>query len=95
MDIRCGFCVPIFAAAGQWRFRTPNYEALDVTETMAMAVEADALGYDSLWVADHLQLGKDQAIMVGRDDRAGEAGLNSRGKFVAPCRGDGTGGNDA
>ena len=65
MDIRCGFCVPIFAAAGQWRFRTPNYDTLDVTETMAMAAEADALGYDSLWVADHLQLGKDQAIMEG------------------------------
>ena len=47
MDIRCGFCVPIFAAPGQWWFRTPNYDALDANKTMAMACEADALGYDA------------------------------------------------
>ena len=81
MHIRCGFCVPIFAAPGQWGFRTPNYDALDVAETMAMAVEADALGYDSLWIADHLQLGRDQAIMEGWTTMAALAGMTSRAKL--------------
>jgi alkanesulfonate monooxygenase SsuD/methylene tetrahydromethanopterin reductase-like flavin-dependent oxidoreductase (luciferase family) len=26
---------------------------------------AEALGYDALWVADHLMLGKDEAILEG------------------------------
>ena len=103
MDIRCGFCVPIFAAPGQWGFRTPNYDALDVAETMAIAVEADALGYDSLWIADHLQLGQEQAIMEGWTTMAALAGMTERAKlglihgpkFIAPCRGDGAGGDDA
>ena len=81
MDIRCGFCVPIFAAPGQWGFRTPNYDALDVAETMAIAVEADALGYDSLWIADHLQLGQEQAIMEGWTTMAALAGMTERAKL--------------
>ena len=81
MNIRCGFCVPIFAAPGQWSFRTPNYDALDVPEPLAMAVEADALGYNSLWIADHLQLGEDQAIMEGWTTMAALAGMTSRAQL--------------
>ena len=81
MDIRCGFCVPIFAAPGQWWFRTPNYDALDANKTMAMACEADALGYDSLWIADHLQLGQDQAILGGWTTMAALAGMTRHAKL--------------
>ena len=63
--IRFGFCVPIFASPGGRLFRTANYPSLDTATTMAMAQEADALGYDDLWVADHLMLGKDNAILEG------------------------------
>ena len=63
--IRFGFCVPIFASPGGRLFRTANYPSLDTATTMAMAQEADTLGYDDLWVADHLMLGKDNAILEG------------------------------
>lgn len=56
--IRFGFCVPIFASPGGRLFRTANYPTLDTTTTMAMAQEADALGYHDLWVADHLSWAK-------------------------------------
>lgn len=63
--IRFGFCVPIFASPGGRLFRTANYATLDTAATMAMAQEADALGYDDLWVADHLMLGKENVILEG------------------------------
>ena len=65
MRIQFGFCPPIFAAPGNAFFRTPNYAELNTTATMDLARQADALGYDSLWVADHLMLGRDEAIMEG------------------------------
>lgn len=63
--IQFGYCVPIFAWPGGGLFRTPNFAALDVQSVMQTARRADELGYDSIWVADHLMLGKDQAIMEG------------------------------
>jgi alkanesulfonate monooxygenase SsuD/methylene tetrahydromethanopterin reductase-like flavin-dependent oxidoreductase (luciferase family) len=63
--VQFGFCVPSFAWPGVELFRTPNYAALDPPTTMQLARLADELGYDSLWVADHLMLGKDQAILEG------------------------------
>jgi alkanesulfonate monooxygenase SsuD/methylene tetrahydromethanopterin reductase-like flavin-dependent oxidoreductase (luciferase family) len=63
--IQFGFCVPIFAMPGPRLFRTPNYAQLDAQATMQMALAADRLGYDSLWVADHLMLGRDDAILEG------------------------------
>lgn len=72
--IRFGLCPPIFAAPGICHFRAPNYAQLDVPRTMAMAKQADQLGYDSLWVADHLMLGKDEAILEGWTTLAALAG---------------------
>lgn len=46
-------------------FRTPSYERLDAATTLGLGVTADQLGYDSLWVADHLFLGRDDAILEG------------------------------
>ena len=63
--IQFGFCVPIFASPGGRLFRTANYANLEPALTMAMAQEAASLGYDALWVADHLMLGKENAILEG------------------------------
>ena len=60
-----GYCVPIFAAPGLRFFRTPHYAALDTATTMALAAQAETAGYDSIWVADHLMRGKDEAILEG------------------------------
>lgn len=79
--IQFGYCVPIFAWPGGGLFRTPNYPELDTAATMRLAQTADALGYDSLWVADHLMLGKDQAILEGWTTLAALAGSTRRAKL--------------
>ena len=79
--IQFGFCVPIFALPGGQLFRTPSYAALDVHSALALARAADSLGYDSLWVADHLMLGKDDAIMEGWTTLAALAGSTRQAKL--------------
>ncbi|MDQ6602884.1 MAG: LLM class flavin-dependent oxidoreductase, partial [Chloroflexota bacterium] len=70
--------VPIFAAPGLQLFRTPSYPALDTARTMSLARQAEALGYDSIWVADHLMRGKDEAILEGWTVLAALAGGTTR-----------------
>ncbi|MBV8718204.1 MAG: LLM class flavin-dependent oxidoreductase [Chloroflexi bacterium] len=60
-----GYCVPIFANPGAAFFRTPALTSLDPRAAVETAVEAEQLGYDSVWVADHLMHGFDDAIMEG------------------------------
>ena len=76
--VQFGFCVPIFAAPGLRIFRTPSYPALDTARTMALARQAETLGYDSIWVADHLMRGKENAILEGWTVLAALAGSTSR-----------------
>ena len=76
-----GFCLPIFAAPGPRFFRTPNYTQLEPRRTFDLAVRADALGYDSLWVADHLMLGRDEAIMEGWTTLAALAGATQQARL--------------
>jgi alkanesulfonate monooxygenase SsuD/methylene tetrahydromethanopterin reductase-like flavin-dependent oxidoreductase (luciferase family) len=63
--LKFGFCVPVFANPGAAFFRTPAWTALEPREAAAAAVEAERLGYDSIWVADHLIHGVDGGIMEG------------------------------
>lgn len=79
--IQFGFCVPVFAAPGGRLFRTPNYAQLDTGTTMALARTADQLGYDSLWVADHLMLGQDEAILEGWTVLAALAGSTQQARL--------------
>jgi alkanesulfonate monooxygenase SsuD/methylene tetrahydromethanopterin reductase-like flavin-dependent oxidoreductase (luciferase family) len=79
--VQFGFCLPIFAAPGARFFRTPNYEQLDPLTTFQMGQAADALGYDSLWVADHLMLGRDEAIMEGWTTLAALAGSTKQARL--------------
>ena len=79
--IQFGFCLPIFASPGHNLFRTPGFAEIDPAATMSMARRADELGYDSLWVADHLMLGKDDAILEGWTVISALAGATSRAKL--------------
>ncbi len=81
MDIRFGYCVPIFAAPGGLGMRTPNYARLEVDATLDAARAADALGFDSLWVADHLMLGEDDAIMEAWTTVAALAGATRQARL--------------
>jgi alkanesulfonate monooxygenase SsuD/methylene tetrahydromethanopterin reductase-like flavin-dependent oxidoreductase (luciferase family) len=80
-ELRFGFCVPIFANPGAAFFRTPNWTALEPAAAVESAVAAEHLGYDSIWVADHLMHGFDDAIMEGWTTLAVIAGRTQRIKL--------------
>lgn len=79
--IQFGYCVPIFAWPGGGLFRTPNFAALDGKRALETARLADTLGFDSIWVADHLMLGKEQAILEGWTTLSAIAGSTNRAKL--------------
>ncbi|MBL8162585.1 MAG: LLM class flavin-dependent oxidoreductase [Anaerolineae bacterium] len=79
--LQFGYCVPIFAWPGGGLFRTPNIPVLQPSVAIETARLADELGYDSIWVADHLMLGKDQAILEGWTTLAAIAGATMRAKL--------------
>jgi len=81
-SIEFGFCVPIFANPGMAFFRTPCYERLDWPTTRAAVLECEALGYNSLFVADHVFLGRDGAIYEGWTLLAALAGMTRRIKLA-------------
>ena len=65
MNIKFGFCLPIFAMPGSRFFRTPSSPSLQPSLTFSSGLLAEELGFDSLWIADHLMLGQDDAILEG------------------------------
>ncbi len=77
-----GFCAPIFANPGMSFFRTPCYERLDWRATRNAVLEAEALGYDSVFVADHVFLGRDGAIFEGWTLLSAFAGMTHRMKLA-------------
>jgi alkanesulfonate monooxygenase SsuD/methylene tetrahydromethanopterin reductase-like flavin-dependent oxidoreductase (luciferase family) len=77
-SVRFGYCVPVFANPGAAFFRTPAVTALDPRSAIDVAVEAERLGFDSVWVADHLMHGFDDAIMEGWTTLSVIAGRTSR-----------------
>lgn len=79
--LQFGICLPIFACPGPQLFRTPAADRLDPAAVLPFAREGERLGYDSLWVADHLMLGKDEAILEGWTVLAALAGATSRPKL--------------
>jgi alkanesulfonate monooxygenase SsuD/methylene tetrahydromethanopterin reductase-like flavin-dependent oxidoreductase (luciferase family) len=79
--IRFGYCVPIFAWPGGSLFRTPSLPALDPQAALQTAILAEQLGYDSIWVADHLMLGRDDAILEGWTTLAAIAGATRRAQL--------------
>jgi alkanesulfonate monooxygenase SsuD/methylene tetrahydromethanopterin reductase-like flavin-dependent oxidoreductase (luciferase family) len=79
--IQFGFCLPIFANPGVGLFRTPGFARVDAHAAMRLGRLAEELGYDSLWVADHLMLGKDLAILEGWTTLAALAGMTQRARL--------------
>lgn len=73
-----GFCVPVFAHPGGSFFRVPSWTNLDPSETIRGALLAEELGYDSLWVADHLIHGHEGGIFEGWSTLAFLAGRTRR-----------------
>jgi alkanesulfonate monooxygenase SsuD/methylene tetrahydromethanopterin reductase-like flavin-dependent oxidoreductase (luciferase family) len=80
--IEFGFAVPIFANPGMSFFRTPCYERLDWKTTKDAVLECEWLGYDSLFVADHVFLGRDGAIFEGWTLLSAFAGMTERMKLA-------------
>ena len=76
--IEFGFCVPIFANPGMAFFRTPCYERLDWPTTKRAVETCERLGYDALFVADHVFLGREGAIYEGWTLLSALAGMTER-----------------
>jgi alkanesulfonate monooxygenase SsuD/methylene tetrahydromethanopterin reductase-like flavin-dependent oxidoreductase (luciferase family) len=76
--LQFGVCLPIFACPGIQLFRTPGIAQLDPSTVLPSGKRAEALGYDSLWVADHLMLGKGEAILEGWTVLSALAGATER-----------------
>ena len=73
-----GFCAPIFASAGDAHVRTPLLERVEIDHLKETVLAAEAWGYDSVWVADHLILGDEGFILEGWTVLAALAGMTSR-----------------
>ena len=76
MNIEFAFGVPIFANPGLGI--TPGCAELETASAMDVARKAEELGYDAVWVPDHLMLGKDDAILEGWSVMAALAGSTRR-----------------
>lgn len=70
--------MPVFAHPGASFFRVPRWTALDPLTAIQTAVRAEQLGYDSLWIADHLIHGHEGAILEGWTTLAYLAGVTQR-----------------
>ncbi len=77
-EVRFGYCLPIFANPSAGLFRTPNLDRVNARETLDLGKHAEDLGFDSLWVADHLMLGRDEAILEGWTMLSALGGVTSR-----------------
>lgn len=78
---RFGYYLPIFANPSAELFRTPNLTVVNARETLDLGKHAEDLGFDSLWVADHLMLGKDEAILEGWTMLSALGGATSRAQI--------------
>lgn len=79
--LKLGYCVPAFAMPGAGLFRVPNLARIQDMDVLGNAREAERLGFDSLWVCDHLILGRDSAVLEGWTTLAMIAGATSRAQL--------------
>jgi alkanesulfonate monooxygenase SsuD/methylene tetrahydromethanopterin reductase-like flavin-dependent oxidoreductase (luciferase family) len=73
-----GLAVPAFASPGANLFRTPGLLDVDAALCLAVAREAEASGFDSLWSCDHLMIGRDEAVLEGWTLLSAITGATSR-----------------
>lgn len=79
--LKMGYCVPAFAMPSPGLFRVPNVARIEDVDVLGNAREAERLGFDSLWVCDHLMLGREQAVLEGWTTLAMIAGATSRAQL--------------
>jgi len=79
--VKMGYCVPAFAMPGPDLFRVPNVARIEDVDVLGNAREAERLGFDSLWVCDHLMLGRDRAVLEGWTTLAMIAGATQRAQI--------------
>jgi alkanesulfonate monooxygenase SsuD/methylene tetrahydromethanopterin reductase-like flavin-dependent oxidoreductase (luciferase family) len=79
--VKMGYCVPAFAMPGPDLFRVPNVARIEDVDVLGNAREAERLGFDSLWVCDHLILGRDKAVLEGWTTLAMIAGATERAQL--------------
>lgn len=65
-----------------WLRVRPVLKAQSLRISRAQQPAADAMGYDSLWVADHLFLGHEDAILEGWTTLAALAGATKQAKMA-------------
>jgi len=75
--LKLGYCVPAFTMPGAGLFRVPNLARIGDMDVLANAKEAERLGFDSLWVCDHLVLGREGSVLEGWTTLAMIAGATS------------------
>jgi alkanesulfonate monooxygenase SsuD/methylene tetrahydromethanopterin reductase-like flavin-dependent oxidoreductase (luciferase family) len=61
-QVKIGVFIPTFAGAGGVHHDAPYYQRIDWPLTVDFAQTLERLGYDSLWICDHLMFGKDHGI---------------------------------
>ena len=61
-QIKFGFCAPIFSNPGMAFFRTPNYKRLGWDDIKETTLYCEEVGFDSVFIADHLFLGNNGEI---------------------------------
>ncbi len=76
--MKFGFCPPIFAGWGDAHPRTPLVEHVDIDQIKSSVLAAEDLDFETLWFADHLIMGRDQAILEGWTAMCWAAGLTHR-----------------
>ncbi len=62
---RIGIFLPTFAGGAGAHHDCPFYEQVDLSITRNFVLDAERFGFDSIWVCDHLMLGKENSILEG------------------------------
>jgi len=79
--LQLGYCVPAFAMPSAGLFRVPNLSRIEDMDVLGNAREAERLGFDSLWVCDHLILGRESSVLEGWTTLAMIAGATTRAQL--------------
>src|SRR5207245_6671904 len=64
-NVKFGVFLPTFAGGDKSHHDCPYYNKIDWLLTCDFAMNVEELGFDSIWICDHLMLGKDRAIFEG------------------------------
>lgn len=80
--IKFGFCVPVYANPGLAFCRTPAYKKLDWDSIRKTVLYCEELGYDSIFIADHVFWGRDGAIWEGMSLMAALAAITRKLQII-------------